>query len=75
MALKSWAVAFVSAVLTLGSTAPAAAAEDPFAALGVQRVVTPRAAPDLALPSLDGGTIGLKDFRGRVVLLGFFTTT
>ena len=61
MAPRPWAVVFVGAVLTLGSTAPASAAEDLFAALGAERLVTPRAAPDLALPSLDSGMVRLKD--------------
>lgn len=51
------------------------AAEDPFAALAVQRLTSPSPAPDLALPGLDGRTVRLKDFQGKVVLLGFFTTT
>ena len=75
MAPRPLAVVFVGAVLTLGSTAPASAAEDLFSALGAERLVTPRAAPDLALPSLDGGMVRLKDLRGKAVLLGFFTTT
>ncbi len=75
MAPRPLAVVFVGAVLTLGSTAPASTAEDPFATLGAERLVTPRAAPDLALPSLEGGAIRLKDLRGKVVLLSFFTTT
>ncbi len=28
----------------------------------------------LALPNLEGNTVHLQDFRGKVVLLGFFTT-
>ncbi len=75
MAPRPWGVVFVSVALSLGSTAPGPAAEDLFAALGAERLVTPRAAPDLALPSLDGGTIRLKGLRGKVVLLSFFTTT
>ena len=51
MAPRPLAVVFVGAVLTLGSTAPASAAEDLFSALGAERLVTPRAAPDLALPA------------------------
>lgn len=51
------------------------AAEDPFAALAVQRFASPSPVPDLALPGLDGRTVRLEDFQGKVVLLGFFTTT
>lgn len=31
-------------------------------------------APDLSFTKLDGGTLRLKDFRGRVVLLNFWAT-
>ncbi|MBI2878247.1 MAG: hypothetical protein HYY19_00805 [Candidatus Rokubacteria bacterium] len=48
---------------------------DPSAALGVERPARPGPAPELALPSLDGKVVRLQDFRGQVVLLGFFTTT
>jgi hypothetical protein len=60
---------------TLGGEGPAPAAEDLLAALGVQRPTGPLPAPDLALPSLDGPAVRLKDLRGKVVFLGFFTTT
>ncbi len=33
-----------------------------------------RTAPDFTLPALDGGTIALRDYRGRVVLLNFWAT-
>ncbi|NPA05884.1 MAG: redoxin domain-containing protein [Chloroflexi bacterium] len=33
-----------------------------------------RAAPDFTLPALNGGTISLQDYRGRVVLLNFWAT-
>jgi peroxiredoxin len=32
-------------------------------------------AHDFALPDLEGTQVGLSDFRGKVVLLGFFATT
>ncbi|MBI2461844.1 MAG: hypothetical protein HYV61_10220 [Candidatus Rokubacteria bacterium] len=54
---------------------PSAAVADPSAALGVERPARPGPAPELALPSLDGKVVRLQDFRGQVVLLGFFTTT
>lgn len=54
---------------------PAAGAEDAFKAMAVQRPANLGPAPDLALPSLEGKTVRLKDFHGKVVLLGFFTTT
>lgn len=61
--------------VTLGSGRPAQGTEDLFLRMGVQRPVNPSPAPDLALPGLDGRTVRLKDFQGKVVLLGFFTTT
>lgn len=68
------ASSLVTAV-ALGSGRPAQGAEDLFRRLGVQRPATPGPAPDLRLRSLDGKTIHLKGLRGKVVLLGFFTTT
>lgn len=68
----------VSLVLVLGVgmgfALPSAAAADPYAAMGVERPSRPRPAPELALPSLDGKVVRLQDFRGKVILLGFFTT-
>ena len=32
-------------------------------------------APDLAFTALDGRQVRLSELRGKVVLLGFFTTT
>lgn len=32
-------------------------------------------APDVALPTLDGKTLALKDLRGKVVLVNFWATT
>lgn len=75
MRLPPWTVVLVITALTVGFSGPALGTEKLFAALGVQRPANPSPAPDLALPSLDGRTIHIKDFRGKVVLLGFFTTT
>ena len=57
--------------------APAiAGAPDPFAALGAERPKEVRAAPELVLQGLDGRVVTLpRDFRGKAVLLSFFTTT
>jgi hypothetical protein len=70
----AWIVGLMIAPLTLGSIGSARAAEDPFDSLAVQRPAQRAPASDLALPALEGGMVNLKDFRGKVVLLGFFTT-
>ena len=70
----AWVVGLLSVPLMLGSIGSVQAAEDPFASMTVQRPSQPGAAPDLALPTLEGTTVNLKDFRGKVVLLGFFTS-
>ncbi len=69
-----WVCGLVIASVIIGARGLAQAAEDPFDSLAVQRLAQRAPAPDLALPSLEGKTVHLKDFRGKVVLLGFFTT-
>ncbi len=61
----------VPIVASLGSVG---VATDSFEAVGVDRVVEPVPTPDLAFRSLDGREVRLRDLRGKVVLLGFFTT-
>jgi cytochrome c biogenesis protein CcmG/thiol:disulfide interchange protein DsbE len=51
---------------------PVASAQ--FLEAGVQKLKTPIAAPDFVLKGLDGGDISLKEFRGKIVILNFFTT-
>ena len=70
----AWMVGLMIVLLMLGSIGSVQAAEDPFASMAVQRPVQVSATPDLALPTLEGMTVNIKDFRGKVVLLGFFTT-
>lgn len=55
--------------------AAAMAAEDVFAAMRARPAVPPAAAPDLVLPGVNGGSLGLTELRGRVVILDFFVTT
>jgi cytochrome oxidase Cu insertion factor (SCO1/SenC/PrrC family) len=52
----------------------AAAATPDFAAMQIQPYEPPKPAPALALPDLDGKTVRLEDFRGKVVLLFFWAT-
>jgi hypothetical protein len=54
----------------------ASGAGDPFTALSVQVIPEPAPSPTLSLPDLTGRVVAIpEEFRGNVVLLGFFTTT
>jgi cytochrome oxidase Cu insertion factor (SCO1/SenC/PrrC family) len=63
----------IAIALLLG--APPAEAKDPFEAMSVQRPADPVAAPDLVFITAEGREARLGELRGKVVLLGFFTTT
>lgn len=69
------AVAVLLLITTIPNRAAVGESTDVFGAMGVHRPVEPFAAPDLAFISLDGREVRLGDLRGKVVLLGFFTTT
>jgi cytochrome oxidase Cu insertion factor (SCO1/SenC/PrrC family) len=56
------------------AVAPATAAAPEFAALRLEPYEPPKPAPAFALPDIDGGTARLEDYRGKVVLLFFWTT-
>ncbi len=68
----------VVAILFIGLAAwrpaPATAQPDPFEATHSLRVTPPVAAPDVRFQGLDGRPASLKAFRGRPILLTFFTT-
>jgi cytochrome oxidase Cu insertion factor (SCO1/SenC/PrrC family) len=64
-------------ILALGlllAAATAARAADPWEALSLARPVGRLEAPRFVLPDLDGRPAALEGFRGRVVLLYFWTT-
>jgi len=56
-------------ISSLGGAPP-----DPLAAMGVVLTERGNEPPDFALPDPDGKRMGLRDFKGKVVLLTFFTT-
>ena len=72
----------MKSVLTLAAAAlaaavwvgPARAAGPDFAAFNVQPYDPPKAAPPFALPDLNGKTVRLEDFKGKLVLLFFWAT-
>jgi cytochrome oxidase Cu insertion factor (SCO1/SenC/PrrC family) len=63
----------VGAALALLVGAAGGAADD-FSTLGFQSYEPPKPAPDFSLPDVGGGTRALSDYRGKVVLLFFWTT-
>ena len=48
-------------------------AADPYEAFSVIRMQK-KAAPEFSLPQVNGKSVRLADFKGEVVLLGFFKT-
>ncbi|MBI2986772.1 MAG: redoxin domain-containing protein [Deltaproteobacteria bacterium] len=48
-------------------------AADPFEAFSVLRIEK-KLAPDFSLPQVGGKTVRLSDYKGKIVLLGFFKT-
>jgi hypothetical protein len=70
----TWILGLISALVLIGTIRPEPAAEDLFASMAVQRPAQLEPAPALVLPNLEGNTVHLQDFRGKVVLLGSFTT-
>lgn len=54
--------------------APVAAAGPDYAGMQIQPYDPAKAAPAFALPDLDGKTVRLEDFKGKVVMLVFWAT-
>ena len=65
---------FVMALMIALFTTLAVAAAPDFAAMQIQPYDPPKPAPAFALPDLQGKTIRLEDFRGKVVMLFFWAT-
>jgi cytochrome oxidase Cu insertion factor (SCO1/SenC/PrrC family) len=68
-ALRGLALALLTAAWTLS-----VAEDDAFGPLRALRVTPPAPAPSVAFKTLDGKPATLDEFRGRPVLLTFFTT-
>jgi len=56
------------------AAAQAAAAPAAWEKMGVQTYESPKPAPTFALPTLDGRTVRLEDYRGKALLLFFWAT-
>jgi len=63
--------------LALGLAAaalPAAAAEPDWTSFKAVPYEPPKTVPEFSLPDLEGRTVSLADFRGKVTLVFFWTT-
>jgi cytochrome oxidase Cu insertion factor (SCO1/SenC/PrrC family) len=50
------------------------AAEDPLSDAGIRKIKVRIDAPEFAIEDLNGKKVALKDFRGKVVMVNFWTT-
>jgi cytochrome oxidase Cu insertion factor (SCO1/SenC/PrrC family) len=67
-------LALGAASVVVVAATPGAATGPDFATMQVQPYEPPKPAPAFALPDLDGKTVRLEDFRGKVLLLFFWST-
>ncbi len=70
---KYFAGFFALILFTALTSISYAAAADPYQALSVLRI-RKTSAPDFSLPQVNGKTVRLSDYKGKIVLLGFFKT-
>jgi peroxiredoxin len=68
------ALLFALCLGVAGLTSRPAAADDPFKTLALIRPPRTRVAPTFTVSALNGPSIRLTDYRGRVVLLNFWAT-
>ncbi|MBI1894435.1 MAG: redoxin domain-containing protein [Candidatus Rokubacteria bacterium] len=73
-ALASLILASAAGGLIALLTPLSSAAGPDFPAMKVQPYQPPKPAPAFALPDLHGKVVRLEDFRGKVVMLVFWTT-
>ena len=76
--LAACSIAAAALVFGLGANAAGTAAQKPAPPRVVLKAGSfdpPAMAPELSVPSADGGTLKLADYRGKVVLLGFGFTS
>ncbi len=62
------------AVALLLPLAVATASPEAMKALGIVAMRQPTPAPDVSLPTLDGGRVAMKDLRGKLVMVNFWAT-
>ena len=64
----------VAALWAAVAAAQPAAAPPAWEKMGVAAYEPPKEAPAFALPTLDGRTVKLEDYRGKALLLFFWAT-
>jgi peroxiredoxin len=69
-----WRLASQVLVFLVCAALPAGAAEDPARALDLIKPNRPQQAKDFKVAALDGGTLSLADFRGKVIFLNLWAT-